>query len=288
MNELDPITAAAALYEPEKQWEMIFRALAQPFDADAVKEYQGANGQTLRKLRPRAVMNRLDDVVGPLNWSTEYVPVGTSGAVCRLKLMMPDGSTVVKAGAGAAPYEMASPGDAFKAAYSDALVLAAVAYGIGREYYQEGTARLAGGQRPEPRQERREDRGEYREDRRDDRRDDSRDNRRGQAENRGYDRRDDRRSGGDDYRNAPRSGGGGGSQNGTRRGGGPPRSGKALFAWCKDREQEYEVNLVKYINGWAKLQDFPGRMVDWDTEQVALAFAEASRKLDSLSHAEAG
>ena len=71
--------------------------------------------------------------------------------------------------------------------------------------------------------------------------------------------------------------------------GSAPRSGRALFAWTKEQEQRHEVGLLKYLNGWAKLQEFPGRMVDWDADQVNQAYAEAVRKLQSIStgHAEA-
>src|SRR5262249_35079701 len=62
----------------------------------------------------------------------------------------------------------------------------------------------------------------------------------------------------------------------------PPRSGKALFAWTKEQEQRYEVGLLKYLNSWAKLQEFPNRMVDWDPDQVSLAYAEPCRKLQSI------
>jgi len=48
----------------------------------------------------------------------------------------------------------------------------------------------------------------------------------------------------------------------ARSNGSPPRSGKALFAWTKEQEQRHEVGLLKYLNGWAKLQEFPGRMID--------------------------
>ena len=77
------------------------------------------------------------------------------------------------------------------------------------------------------------------------------------------------------------------SANGTN--GNPPRTGKALFAWTKDQEQRYEVGLLKYLNGWAKLQEFPGRMVDWDADQVSLAYGEACRKLHAIqsAHSEA-
>ncbi|HEV3164287.1 MAG TPA: Rad52/Rad22 family DNA repair protein [Isosphaeraceae bacterium] len=69
---------------------------------------------------------------------------------------------------------------------------------------------------------------------------------------------------------------------GSPSGSGVPRSGRALFAWTKEQEQRYEVGLLKYLNSWAKLQQFPSRMVDWDIDQVALAYGEACRKLQSL------
>lgn len=64
-----------------------------------------------------------------------------------------------------------------------------------------------------------------------------------------------------------------------------PRTGKALFAWCKEMEQRHEVGLLKYLNGWAKLREFPGRMVDWDGEQAALGHEEAVRKLAAIGPA---
>jgi len=62
-----------------------------------------------------------------------------------------------------------------------------------------------------------------------------------------------------------------------------PKSGRGLFAWTKEQEQRHEVGLLKYLNQWAKLQDFPGRMVDWDADQVSLAYSEAIRKLSALT-----
>ncbi len=63
----------------------------------------------------------------------------------------------------------------------------------------------------------------------------------------------------------------------------PPRTGRALFAWTKDQEERHQVGLLKYLNGWAKLQDFPGRMVDWDGDQVEQAHREACRKLKAIA-----
>ena len=61
-----------------------------------------------------------------------------------------------------------------------------------------------------------------------------------------------------------------------------PRNGRALFAWTKEMESKHEVSLLQHINEWAKRQGLPGRMVDFDEDQVKLAAAEAIRKLDSL------
>ncbi len=61
-----------------------------------------------------------------------------------------------------------------------------------------------------------------------------------------------------------------------------PRTGKALFAWTKDQEQRHQVGLLRYLNNWGKLQEFPSRMIDWDNEQVALAYGEAIRKIQAI------
>jgi len=44
--------------------------------------------------------------------------------------------------------------------------------------------------------------------------------------------------------------------------------------------------VFKYINSWGKMQEFPGRVVDWNAEQVALAYAEIQRKLQSIESQE--
>jgi hypothetical protein len=79
-----------------------------------------------------------------------------------------------------------------------------------------------------------------------------------------------------------RNGASNGSGGSTRARDQAPRTGKALFAWTKDMEQRHQVGLLKYLNNWGKLQEYPGRMIDWDAEQVALAYGEAIRKLQSI------
>jgi hypothetical protein len=67
-----------------------------------------------------------------------------------------------------------------------------------------------------------------------------------------------------------------------------PATGRALFAWAKEQDEKHQVGVVKYLGGWGKLQEFPGRLVDWDAEQARQGHAEAVRKLQSIElHEEA-
>ena len=63
-----------------------------------------------------------------------------------------------------------------------------------------------------------------------------------------------------------------------------PRRGPAgLFSpGPKSRTDGLTIGLLKHLNAWAKSQEFPARMVDWDAEQVARAHAEARRRLRGL------
>lgn len=68
----------------------------------------------------------------------------------------------------------------------------------------------------------------------------------------------------------------------------PPRNGGQLYGWLKDQGQLHEVDLVRYVDRWAKLQGFHRMMKEWSDDQVVVAVAEANRKLQSIStgHAE--
>jgi hypothetical protein len=61
-----------------------------------------------------------------------------------------------------------------------------------------------------------------------------------------------------------------------------PRTGRALFAWTKNQDEKHEYALLKQLSEWAKTQDFPVRMVDWDSEQVSRAYAEACRRVRAI------
>jgi len=229
----------------------LFAALAAPFEPQEVK-VRSVAGRQLHYITARTAMNRLDTVLGPENWWDEFIP-NENSVLCRLTIRLPDGSTLTKADAGGYA-GMADSGDDDKSGYSDAFKRAAVKFGVARYLYRDGVPAFAQDRTPPAAPEpapANEPQGTT--------------------------------------QSTPASTSSGRSSTTTAQGqgqgqgnGGPPRTGKALFAWTKEQEQRYSVGLLKYLNGWAKLQEFPGRIVDWDAEQVSLAHAEACRKLQSI------
>jgi hypothetical protein len=245
----------------------LFAALSAQFDAQETRaRMQG--GRQVQYITARTAMNRLDSVLGPENWWDEYVP-GENSVLCRLTVRLPDGSTLTKADAGGYA-GMADQGDDDKSGFSDAFKRAAVKFGVGRYLYRDGVPSFASSV-PESVVEP------------------------AQSHGSNFDP-------GPPPKVKPAPWGSAGSHSvappspppapspvsvaGTI--GQPadkkaPRSGRGLYAWTKEQEQRYEVGLLKYLNHWGKLQDFPGRMVDWDENQVAQGHTEALRKLQSIS-----
>jgi len=64
--------------------------------------------------------------------------------------------------------------------------------------------------------------------------------------------------------------------------GAAPKSGKALFAWVKERDEKLGCELLKSLSDWGKTQDFPARMVQWTGDQVDRGHSEAIRRLGAL------
>jgi hypothetical protein len=118
-----------------REYEEIFARLAHPF-ADA-KQRPGRGNKTFDYIDQYQVMNRLDDVVGPANWSYEHIESNT-GVCCRITITLPDGRTVIRDGASG--YDLRKPGDredrspsmVVKTAYAESMKKAAEAFGIGR------------------------------------------------------------------------------------------------------------------------------------------------------------
>jgi hypothetical protein len=242
------------------QHSNLFAALAAPFDSDEVK-LRSQGGRQLHYVTARNVMNRLDDVLGPENWWDDYVPLEHS-VVCRLTIRLPDGTVLTKSDAGGYA-GMADPGDDDKSGFADAFKRAAVKFGVGRYLYRDGIPKFA----------------------------------RESLQNRGVlepqvvaaqpvagasppapvpapaPESAPTTVAAPGLSPSPRS-----NEDGLN----PPRNGRALFAWTKDQDEKYEYGLLKHINAWAKRQEFPARMVDWDTEQVTRAYSESCRKVRAI------
>lgn len=115
-------------------------ALAAPFEPSEMewrvgqKTKDGRKATLLAYLTARAVMDRLDRVVGPAHWRDAYVPVvegtKTVGYLCTLELEVRPGVWVPRA-----DVSDTSDIEALKGAVSGALKRAAVKWGIGRYLY---------------------------------------------------------------------------------------------------------------------------------------------------------
>lgn len=114
------------------------KRLSAPFDQADVKfkpqAVKGNRALAIAYADVRAVMDRLDDVVGPGNWQDDYEVLPDNSVVCRLRVRL-DGQWVRKTDVGS-PSEQPDGGDRLKAAFSDALKRAAVKFGIGRYLYR--------------------------------------------------------------------------------------------------------------------------------------------------------
>ncbi len=229
------------------QFPELFSALGASFESQEVRSRSQA-GRQLSYITARTAMNRLDSVLGPENWWDEYIP-GENSVICRLTVRLPDGSTLTKSDAGGYA-GMADQGDDDKSGFSDAFKRAAVKFGVGRYLYRDGVPSYVIERDPKTVQP------------------------------------TPAPAPAAEAPPAPETPGPAAPQPAARPAS-APRSGRALFAWTKDQEQRHQVGLLKYLNGWAKLQDYPGRMVDWDNDQVVHAYGEACRKLQAFSTAPA-
>lgn len=242
----------------------LFAALAAPFLPDQVKERE-ENGRKMKYITERTVANRLDDVLGPENWWSKRTVIGEAIVHCDLTVRLPDGSTVTKENVGTGRPENAKS-NPWKTAYSDSLKRAATEFGIARYLYRDGVPEFVREWvRARPRVEL----------------DVTPPPPPSTGQSGVHEPAHDQRGHMAAEKVAPPASTGHAHHNGNGNGS-PPRSGKALYAWTKEQEQRHAIGLLKYLNGWAKLQDFPGRMVDWDGEQVSAAYDEAMRKIQSI------
>jgi hypothetical protein len=241
------------------QYPDLFAALAAPFHGHEVKTRQGGSGRTLEYITARTAMNRLDSVVGPENWHDDYIPLENS-VLCKLTIRLPDGREVTKADAGGyAGMEMRDKATGQmvrdeendeKTAFSDSFKRACVKFGIGRYLYGDGSPDFGQefadtpheNQPPAP-----------------PRRDPAPAPARPAAPRPAEPR--------------PAQG----SNGGPRRqfsDSDAPRSGKALFAAIKKKEQDTgQPGILDRVNGWGKNNNLPFKMIDWPERAIADAWA---------------
>src|SRR5262245_22437094 len=116
----------------------ITRALAAPFGDSEVKfkpqAVKGNRALALAYVDVRAIMDRLDNVLGVENWQDRYQLLPDNSVVCQLRLRIGD-RWITKSDVGG-PSEQPDVGDRLKAAFSDALKRTAVKFGIGRYLYR--------------------------------------------------------------------------------------------------------------------------------------------------------
>jgi Rad52/22 family double-strand break repair protein len=115
----------------------VSRKLAEPFGLDDVQFkpqiVRGNRALAIAYIDARAVMDRLDEVVGVANWKDDYTVLPDNSVLCRLSVRFGRiWNTKVDVGS---PSEQPDGGDRMKAAVSDALKRAAVKFGIGRYLY---------------------------------------------------------------------------------------------------------------------------------------------------------
>lgn len=117
---------AVPFYANELEWK--------PQAFDNKNKNDATRAMLVTYVTARAIMDRLDNVVGSANWQTHYTMVGTSAVQCRL-LVKVGTEWVFKEDIASLNESKSDRIDPFKAAYSNALKRAAVQWGIGRYLY---------------------------------------------------------------------------------------------------------------------------------------------------------
>lgn len=117
---------------------LLLQKLSEPFPPDEIdwkpQAVKGNRALAIAYIDARAVMDRLDAVVGVDGWQDGYAVMPEGNVVCTLRVRVGD-VWLEKVDVGG-PSEQPDGGDRMKAAFSDALKRAAVKYGIGRYLYR--------------------------------------------------------------------------------------------------------------------------------------------------------
>ena len=121
-------------------WKRVCEELAKPFKDEDVFWRVDRSFKTWARvlcyLDARAVMDRLDEVVGPENWQDQYHETASGKNICTLSIRVDDDWVSKSDGAGNTNIE----GD--KGGLSDAFKRAGVKWGIGRHLYSLGETKV--------------------------------------------------------------------------------------------------------------------------------------------------
>jgi hypothetical protein len=116
--------------------EIDWKALAAPFSTDELEWRPGSTNKDKTKalalpyIQNRAIMNRLDSVVGPANWKNEFSTGPQGGVICTIYIRV-DGEWIGKSD-GAENTQI----EGVKGGLSDSMKRAGVQWGIGRYLYE--------------------------------------------------------------------------------------------------------------------------------------------------------
>lgn len=215
----------------------VFAALAARFPEEQVKTRLAGGGRKLSYITARTARHRLNEVVGPENWSCSVEP-SEHWVKCTITIMLPDGKQVRREAIGGYP-DMPSQEDRVKGGDSDSFKRACVLFGIGEYLYGDDVS-----DHEEPRQ------GGRSAARSDQEVPPSK-----QQVSAWYDKSSDAR----------------GRQESGRQGRGWPKHGRQLFAWLKDIEKDYAwPSVIAQVNenfGPKSNYMFPSKITDWDEDQ---------------------
>jgi Rad52/22 family double-strand break repair protein len=125
----------------------LWEQLAAPFAAEEVRSRRGPRSD-LRYITARTARRRLNDVLGPDNWSCRIEPADR-WVRCALTIVLPDGRQITREALGGYP-DMPTEEDRVKGGDSDAFKRACVLFGIGEYLYGDEPAEPAE-PRPTPR-----------------------------------------------------------------------------------------------------------------------------------------
>jgi hypothetical protein len=118
----------------------LFDRLAAPFDPAEIRTRRGPRGD-LRYITARTARRRLNEVVGPANWTCRIEPADR-WVRCALTIVLPDGRSLTREALGGYP-DMPTDEDKVKGGDSDAFKRACVLFGIAEYLYGDEPAEPA-------------------------------------------------------------------------------------------------------------------------------------------------